>query len=230
MIISHRHKFVFLKTSKTAGTSIEIALSKFCGSNDVITPISLEDEEIRRKLGYRGPQNYLLPLRKYNIIDIGTLILRGKKNHMFFNHITAGQAKAHLDQKIWDSYFKFCFERNPWDKVISLYFWRYRSRRRPSITKFVESETPMILKRRGFEIYTIEGQVAVDKIFRYENLAEELETIRKQLGIPEQILLPHAKSQFRKEKQSYRDYFGEQEQARVADLFGEEINLMGYEF
>ena len=59
MIISHDYKFIFLKNRKTAGTSIEIALSKFCGPNDVITPISPEDEATRKELGYRGPQNYL---------------------------------------------------------------------------------------------------------------------------------------------------------------------------
>jgi hypothetical protein len=39
MIINHRYKFIFLKTRKTAGTSIESALSQFCDSNDIITPI-----------------------------------------------------------------------------------------------------------------------------------------------------------------------------------------------
>ena len=64
MIISHKYKFIFLKTSKTAGTSIEIALSKFCNENDVITPISPKDELVRSDLGYKGPQNYMFSFRK----------------------------------------------------------------------------------------------------------------------------------------------------------------------
>ena len=48
VIISHRHRFIFIKTGKTAGTSVEIALSKFCGPEDVITPISPEDEATRK--------------------------------------------------------------------------------------------------------------------------------------------------------------------------------------
>lgn len=54
MIISHKYKFIFVRTRKTAGTSIEIGLSRFCEKEDVITPIDYEDEEIRKKMGYRG--------------------------------------------------------------------------------------------------------------------------------------------------------------------------------
>ncbi len=57
MIVSHKHQFVFLKTRKSAGTSAEIALSKHCGPDDIITPLSPEDEAMRRDLGYRGAQN-----------------------------------------------------------------------------------------------------------------------------------------------------------------------------
>jgi hypothetical protein len=54
LIISHRHRFIFLKTRKTAGTSVEIALSRFCGPDDVIRR-SPGDEALRRELGYPAP-------------------------------------------------------------------------------------------------------------------------------------------------------------------------------
>ena len=50
MIISHEHKFIFLKTKKTAGTAIEAALSELCGASDVITPYREESEQHRKGL------------------------------------------------------------------------------------------------------------------------------------------------------------------------------------
>ena len=58
-IISHSKKFIFVKTNKTAGTSVEIALSKYCDENDIITQITMNDEKFREKLGYRGQQNHM---------------------------------------------------------------------------------------------------------------------------------------------------------------------------
>ena len=229
MIISHRHKFIFLKTNKTAGTSIEIALSKFCGPDDIITPISPEDEETRKKLGYPGPQNYYLPISSYGIRDAISFLTKRKKKH-FYNHISAKEVKALIGNQVWDSYYKFCFERNPWDRVASLYYFRCRSETRPTLSEFVESSIPLALKRRGYELYTINEHIAVDKVCLYENLSKELETIRKLVGIPEKLELPRAKSKFRKDKQSYRDVFGEEDKLKIAELFREEINHFGYEF
>ena len=113
MIISHKHKSIFIKTQKTAGTSFEIAFSEFCGSRDVITPISPEDEAFRKRLGYRGAQNYFVPMGKYSAHDWKNLVLKGKRRE-FRNHMGALAIKSLIDSQLWNDYYKFCFERNPW--------------------------------------------------------------------------------------------------------------------
>lgn len=230
MILSHKYKFIFLKTNKTAGTSIEIALSKFCGAEDVITPITAEDEVTRKELGCRGPQNYLATLRDYGVRDIYGLVVRRQRKLRFYNHIPARLVMQRVPQEVWNSYFKFCFERNPWDRFLSLYYWRCRTEPRPTVSEFLASDAPLDLKRRGFDIYTIGGKVVVDRVCLYENLTEELEAVRRLLGIPEPLVLPRAKSKFRGDRRSYREVLTEEEKAKIESLFSDEIRLFGYTY
>lgn len=230
MIISHKNKFIFLKTNKTAGTSIEIALSKFCDHKDIITPITYEDEKIRNKFGFYGPQNYLLPISEYKFKDILKFLIKLKRKKKFYNHISALEIKELVSFEVWKKYLKFCVERNPWDRAISLYYNLYEKEPRPSIAEFVNSDSLLILKKRGFNLYTIGGQIVVDKICRFENLSEDLEEIRRALELPEKLDLPRAKSRFRKDHRSYRDLLGKKEKKRIFELFSHEIRLMGYKY
>ena len=63
MIINHEKKIIFIKTKKTAGTSLEIALSKYCGANCVIAPIAPVDE--------KKEQSSVTELLKIFLIPIG---------------------------------------------------------------------------------------------------------------------------------------------------------------
>jgi hypothetical protein len=230
MIISHKHKFIFLKTNKTAGTSIEIALSRFCGKKDIITPIASEDEKIRKKSGYRGSQNYLAPISGYSLGDFKKLIFSGERKERFYNHISAKEVKGFIGERVWNEYFKFCFERNPWDRLLSLYYWRCNSEPRPSISEFLDSEVPSMLTKMGFGVYAIDGEIAVDKVCKYENIADELEAVRTRLNLPEKLELPRAKSRFRKDKRSYDQVLNEEQKEKIARLFSKEIELWGYGF
>ena len=58
MIISHKHKFIFIKTKKTAGTRVKVYLSQFCGSDDIITPIFPQEKNHKAK-NYFGRFNIL---------------------------------------------------------------------------------------------------------------------------------------------------------------------------
>lgn len=260
MIISHRHKFIFIKTEKTAGTSIELALARVCGPEDVITAlVHPEDRELQRSLGpgYRGQQNDLIPLRFLNPLDIARA-LKALERPRFTNHIGCREVRRFVPPEVWKSYYKFCVERNPWDKVVSLYFWwrkleaqfakdpaAFRRDLGPasrgvewmithhpvgtkSLSEFIQSGRANHLQ--GYELYTIDGEVAVDRILRFERLAEELASVAGHLGIQDLPELPRAKSGVRKPGLHYRDQLSEADRDKVAQVFAREIALLRYEF
>ena len=93
MILSHEHKFIFLRTKKTAGTSIELALSDLCGPDDIITPLTGEDEA--RRAGRRGAQNW----RLHSWWKSPRLLKRAwfkfsAKDYGFYNHMKAEEMRA----------------------------------------------------------------------------------------------------------------------------------------
>lgn len=230
MLISHKYRFIFLKTNKTAGTSLEIAMSKYMGSGDVITPISVEDEKLRASQCYRGPQNYLEPFYQYSIGDIKRWLLERERKMRFYHHMPACEIKRKIGEKIWNNYFSFCFERNPWDRVISLYYYDYKTEPRPTLREYLHSGATNILKKRGINSYTINGRIAVDRVCLFENLEDEIEKIRLQLGMPEKIKLPHAKTGFRKDRRHYSEILTNEEAAMIADLFSDEIRYFNYKY
>ncbi len=230
MIISHKYKYIFLKTSKTAGTSIEIALSKFCGPDDIITPIFPEDEKLRQELGYRGPQNYQFPLRESRLNEIPKYLFSKVRKNKFYNHMPAVNIRALLPKHIWETYTRFCFERNPWARMVSEYYWLYKDGPLPSFSGFINSSAPIQLKQRAYGIYTINGIVVAKKIFMFEQLKEAVETLRQDFGLPEPLELPRAKVLDRKDRKDYHDLFGEAEIERVRHIFREEIAMFNYEY
>ncbi len=228
MIICHEHRFIFIKTVKTASTSMEIALSKYCGEDDVITPIGPKDEALRAELGYRGPQNYELPMRAYRPHDVYRRIRHGNPL-AFWNHADAAFIRRYVDPEVWTSYYKFCFERNPWDKVISFYFFELREiEGTPTISEFVQSGRASTI--RGFDLYSIDNEIVVDRVYLYEALEEATRDLEHQLGLPGPLELPVTKGKFRKDRRSYREVLTEEEREQIAKAYAREIAHFGYEW
>jgi hypothetical protein len=227
MIVSHRHRFIFVRTRKTAGTSVEMALSGFCGPDDIITRDF--DDELRRELGYLAPQNDLgIPWSAYGYDDWRRLLVH-RKRARFKNHMPAARIRALVGEQVWRSYYKFAIERDPWDKAISLYAWRTRDEQpRRTLLEFLEQVGARSLSNA--HIYLIDGEPAVDRILTYERLDEQLEEIRLRLSLPDPISLPRAKASHRGERSHYSALIGPAERAVIDAACQREIELLGYRF
>ena len=227
MIVCHEHKFIFVKTRKTAGTSIETALSSFCGPSDVITSLSSEDEAARTQLGLRGMQNIHVPMMRYSISDIATLATLKRKR--FHNHSPSSEVRKYLGQQIYLKYFVFCVERNPYDRAVSQYFFNNRKfSEKPPMPEFLKTlSTPSM---SNWDVYTQKSQIAVDKVLRYENLEHDLNEVGNFLGLNIDISLIHAKSHTRTDRRNYREVIDSESRSIIDARCANEIKYFCYEW
>jgi hypothetical protein len=243
MIISHTHKLIFIKTKKTAGTSIEVFLGQHLGDRDIVTPVTPEEATSgHQPRNYRGrfwplgeAAGLLGAAASWKEIDGGGAIkslghvVKGKR---FYNHIPAYRVAHRVPKRVWDSYFKVAVERNPWDKAISQFYWKARRRENYNFRDFVSERDVGVNWPRYCHPRT--GALMVDRILYYDRLNEELGALFAELGIPFSGSLDvRAKGQTRKARKPYQELFtGELAPYReaVEELFAHEIALHGWDF
>lgn len=226
MIISHTHRYIFIKSLKTAGTSVEAALSQYCRGQDIVTELG----------DYR-----------FNRDANGNWIHHTMNADGFEQHDDALTIKNKVPESIWNNYLKFSITRNPWDRTVSLFFWE-RKRKPDSAAK------PGLLQRLGLgpdehtrlrtefrefvlasqwenndRFYFMDGRLCVDYVIRYESLAQDFENLCQRLGLPT-IELPRLKADIRKDRQPYTALYDKDTQAAVADRHRLDIQYFGYTF
>ena len=230
MIISHSHRFIFIKSEKTAGTSIEAMLSEHCSGDDIVVPIN----DFRHNRNEKGKFMHRAMNADEEFLKIG-------------QHVDAQTIRRKVSADTWNDYFKFSIARNPWDRTISDFFWKRRQH--PAIkphkrfyhhlgVPFNELAQPKkalndFLMSDEFvnndRFYVIDDQLCVDFVIRFENLSEDLAEVCKRIGLPP-IELPHLKTGFRQKRHHYSEYFDEQSKSIVAEKHKNDIKLFGYEF
>lgn len=242
MIICHSKKYIFLHGRKTAGSSIGISLTRHLVSGDIArgydTPginLGIYPPDWQKSIFWLSPR------------DIFTKDLRIRAHRRFLQrrygitstHMHANQIKEHVGDAVWSEYFKFTFERNPFDRMLSFYFWRIRNlKEKPSFGQFIDAvcvNDHVFLnkyKLTGYSnlpFYMIGNDIAVDFIGQYDNLLHDLEYIHKKIGVKFDGWLPKNKSGIRPKSISYADLANDEITCKLKSVFSKEISLFDYE-
>lgn len=198
MIISQKKRFVFIKTMKTAGSSIEVYLAKQDLGDSIIT-------------------TQFPAVRGYAAL-----------NHLgFHDHCLADWILTWMGASVWEEFYSFCVERDPWEKVFSLYSM-HKSRGNKGAETF-DGWLEQGIFPINYPIYTAvdnPNKIIVNRVLKYENLNNELSEVFRDLGIPfAGILDERAKRDYRVDKSSAHKIMTPKQFNLIGDIFSHEINL-----
>ncbi|MEM1379097.1 MAG: sulfotransferase family 2 domain-containing protein [Pseudomonadota bacterium] len=215
MIVSHTHKFIFLRTEKTAGSSLSQALKDMGGPGDFAADMARP------------------AWAKYSPVHHGALKRKLPSRFGLHVHATAAQARHVLGTEVFDSYFKFAVERNPWDRQVSLYMHRcWKTGRKPAFDRDIRSliyRSTEHVRLQNWPVYAIGDRVVADFILRYETFDQDLETLWQKLAIAP-LALPRKRSEYREERPHYSTYYTDESRELVGRWYAREIAALGYSF
>ena len=154
----------------------------------------------------------------------------------------------------YKDYFKFCFVRNPWDRLYSWYnmiqqkgnhndWSKYILENSSNFSEFLDLtevilETNLLEKSSEIDypksisfnqldyISDNEGNIAVDFIGRFENINKDYDKIMEKIGV-KYLPLPHL-NKF--DHNDYRNCYADKDIEKVYKMYEKDIKYFGYKF
>ena len=176
----------------------------------------------------------------------GTSITNGLFENMGGSHRTIKNYLLYFNNKDFKNYYKFCFVRNPWDRLVSSYIFlknggmhdgdakwakKYLSNCKnfeDFVINFLQGKAVLdyIHFKPQFEFISFKNKIHVDKIYKFENIQSAIDDINKILNI--NVLIEHQNKS--KKVKGYKEYYNEETMKIVANLYKKDINLFDYKF
>jgi hypothetical protein len=206
VLVSHKYKFIYIKNAKVAGSSVESFFGKYC---------------IDPKTEYHYNDAISEHIDEFGII--GSRLSGTKNSDKWKHHKDAESIRNDLGKEKFDEYLKFCVIRNPYDKMVSKYYWRHS---KLSFKEFVKKTDV-----NNLNIHSINGKSVCDYFIRFEHLEEDIKTLCKKLKIDSYdiSLLPKHKSTQRENKKHWSEYYDDETKNIVYNKHKKEFELFGYD-
>lgn len=207
MIVSYRHKFIFVAVPKTGTHSVRQALREQLGPDDI--------EQVGLFVNKRFPFDELARIQH--------------------GHLSLRQIRPFMGDEAFAEFFKFAFVRNPFDRFVSYCAFMTRDgdafQREPrQVMRHILFEMrPMhhILFRPQHELLVDDdGKLLADTVGRVEDMQDSYDRICARLNIPSAALGQVNSSR----RGSYRDYYDQGLIDGVGELYRRDLELFDYRF
>lgn len=207
MIISRLHSFIFVAAPKTGTHSVRQALREHMGDADI--------EQARLFVTKAFPMPELAALRH--------------------GHITLAQVQPFLDPADFQSFFKFGFVRNPFDRFVSYCAFMTRDQdifeREPQrVMHHLLFDAPphdhILFQSQHQYLVGADGALISDFVGRVERMQHDYDEVCRRIGIASRPLDKVNASR----RGDYRDYYNQQLIDGVAKLYARDLELFDYDF
>ncbi|MBL8649220.1 MAG: sulfotransferase family 2 domain-containing protein [Sphingopyxis sp.] len=207
MIVSHKHRFIFVAIPKTGTHSVRHALRDHMGEGDM--------EQAR-----------LFVEKTFPIPEIA---------RMGHGHISFAEVRPFLGEEAFQSYFKFAFVRNPFDRFVS--YCAFATSREGSFERdpkrvmrhFLFTAPPMnhiIFRPQHLFVTDRDGSLQADMLGKVEEMQASYDAVAARIGI-DTTALDHAN---RSRRGDYRDYYDQELIDGVAKIYARDLELFGYDY
>jgi hypothetical protein len=210
MIISLRHRYIFVHIPKTGGTSLSAALGTRAGPDDIL----IGDTPKARRRVHR----------------LKALKAPGR----LWKHSRLSDIEGLPEATPLSDFFIVTLTRDPWERVLSLYHWlRAQTFAHPAVPLAKALDFPAFLADKTIAAMlaadTISAYVGdrADTVIRLEHLKTDAAPFEAHLGFPLPPV-PHLNPSDR--PSNARAAYDAAGAARVADWYAEDIVRFGYSF
>lgn len=202
MLISHKHKFIFLKNTKTGSSSVQTLLGKYCwpeeheylytvvllqrpGPRGNIPKLHVESSDHDHMCGDHLKCAHPEIVEYFNTHRINSSGIIGAGDRtQWKSHMTAQEVKDNIGEDIFEAYHKISIVRNPYTKILSKYFWEMNEHQGTTIDQWLDLDRDALnLHIHCLPSCPISGMPVCDTYIKYENLHAELEEVCMKLGI-----------------------------------------------
>jgi hypothetical protein len=215
--INHDLKAIFIHVHKTGGTYISYMLHKYYGFKNYY--IHRPDHDIfcfnkKKTTKYLNYENRIHGVLVYY------------KTSPYINK------KMNMTPYKWDTYYKFCFIRNPYDKIVSA--WNHVDRFNIPFKNFLnlinkcnDVEYMHVFLPQVRNILDEKGKINIDYIGKFETLEEDFQKILKNIGI-KNIIHDVNKQMNKRNHDFFYKYYDQDVLNKVNFLLKEDFELLNY--